>query len=1617
MTTRLLPRNSIEILEARIAPAALPTDPSAFVKATFGGPIEVHAGQVLSTTGTPNSGSYLLYVEKGNALVFFTDMNNNGTVEFNELTGIAAGDGLRLVSFVDIHGDIVTNLVEQTVSFPGGISKTVLSLSDSDSNPSNDVGNTGGDGRVVLNKSIEKIELRSLRASDLTDQNRDGAVDDIDIALRTPVSTYSIFGNIYAGKSFGATDGGLIIDATGLQNFGFQNTSSISVGGIYTGTATSGKFFTFGSSRLDDVNGTLLTFVPARGQAGGDIIGVKAIDSQGRISTTTAFSIKGVYAGDGGIGARGGNIVNVTLNGDNSGGYDVMAGNGGRGSSGGNGGSIINFSDLGSSTSQVRIVSGDGGIGTTGSGGAGGNFDFTTYNVSGLVSIELGSGGDGFKTGGAGASLTSGKFTQPRISVDTTGATLYGTTHIADGRGNYVPVIGTHQVVDFDLDGFGDLVVTTQGLVHQVIVYFGNGAGGFRTVVGADGFAQIDKIYLESPHNPAAMVVADLNDDGVADIAVASNDLGGQGVIMTYLARFEDTNKDGVLSSDEDLNGNGKNDFLGFTGPIYSSLPQLERGDPDTAGQTVDNSFFPFWQSPLQISALTAGDYDGDGKVELAVVTTLYVKREIDGVTGKTLGLSDPIQTLVFMQPDLEKNNVSGQMEFTGQFYVDFGTRKQEVSNPDGTTTTIPAAGLKPYLELRNGEAGVVKIETTALATGPGGSTYDVIIATLPGATDEITGPQINDTRYPILEQGIKVIDYSDRTLGSSPGPEWIGSFEMGYVDTNRLTGNLNIAPNRVEMGGSTVYDFNNDGIADLGIYSPSGYIVTSQGNNGGTPALGKQINGGTGLPTATLDNAGHYTGDYFGPQDTTIQAITSGNTDADGLFDDLVLLTQTGKTVLHLNFVAGPGSTSQAFRFGSGTIGDSASAFGLFYASSKVPAGAYTAVTSLNQDNTDHNALFLTKFGSTAVKYDIVQRTFTLFAGDGGDSSIASGGKGGALGSGGKLTRTTDLLTGEVTTDFVGTLNFTLSGDVRVFAGDGGDGFVNGGAGGAVNGVTTRPLSGSNTNASSENLITSITAGDGGRGVTGTGGTGGTVSQVSLYGAIRIAGGDGGDGKIGGKGGSLTGNGSAIFDGSISGRSAISVTSAGDGGNGTRGGGAGGSITNFHLNINSPLDGDLSLVGGDGGNSVSGKGGSGGSVVNSSPTRNAFIDGDIFLQGGAGGIGTTGGDGGSVTNFALIQRSEAIGVGILSVLGGQGGNGTAGNGGKGGSIANIDVPTVGVPGFGVPTFTAHAYDRVISGDGGSSSKGNGGAGGNVTNVRVTASGGSLAVIAGAGGDALKNGGKGGSLVNIDMDFSASTISKGLLIAGAGGNGHAFVNPNDPNAFGGTIGRGGDGGSISGVSQTGNLDAHIDLIAGNGGDTVNYSSSVIAPKVYAGKGGSISSVVLSGEIGNTDSGAAIKSYNNLLGGETLAEYVNAKFRDPSAPLGVGLTDGDGNVGIVVGAAGRNKAVVFDPDDNPFVYETLPSGAQNGSLSGVSAAALMSAVAGSVDRIASIASTKNLAVFGEIGSDKNPTNSKDYLDKNGVLVPTGSPVPDGRLIDGALVTTVIDIIPAGRVFVF
>jgi hypothetical protein len=218
------------------------------------------------------------------------------------------------------------------------------------------------------------------------------------------------------------------------------------------------------------------------------------------------------------------------------------------------------------------------------------------------------------------------------------------------------------------------------------------------------------------------------------------------------------------------------------------------------------------------------------------------------------------------------------------------------------------------------------------------------------------------------------------------------------------------------------------------------------------------------------------------------------------------------------------------------------------------------------------------------------------------------------------------------------------------------------------------------------------------------------------------------------------------------------------------------------------------------------------------------------------------------------------------------------------------------------------------------------------------------------------------------------------------------------------VGQGGNGGDIIATSQLGGIEARAEFIAGNGGDTVNYGT--IADQTtgrFVGQGGLIRNIIADGTIGNILPGIAIKSYNDIRNGQTMTDFITINLRDP---LSAGSVDDSfGNVGIVVGAAGRLKEgfAGYTTSHAP-IFESNPAfRALNGSLSNVIAREIMSAVAGNVERIAAIKTVADLMVLSgaRIGVDKTVGDPVNYRDKDGNPVPF--PVIDGQLLDGALVS--------------
>lgn len=1621
----------VEPLEQRIAPALLTN----LAPIVLGTPILLDADP---TTAAPSgltaglNGSLLLYVEKGSCLVFTNDLNGNNVFEFNEVTGIAAGDGLRLISFVDIHGDIVTNLR------PDG------TLTDSDGIAAN-----GRDGQILLNSKIESIELRSVRQDEiplgtlLTDK----------IAL----SSYSIFGNIYAGGGFGTLDGGLLIDAsgkgvqeerfTGPGENSFWVDSKSQIGSIRVGSAASGRYFSFGTSGGDDAGGQLRVFTPPSNAAGADIINVRTNDPN------TKFNLGTLQAGDGGYNGRGGDIVNVIVSGDTSGGYGLIAGNAGPGPTGQRGGNIQNWVDYGSITSEVVIKTGNGGQGLVGRGGDGGSITFgnilpidndndpttppvtpeSAATLAARVKITLGDGGDGLTGGGAGGSFPTAKFT-PREPLLAFPLEVVSTWHrpgdigqliSVDASGNPLvvsdPSYHALRGIDFDGDGANDIVYTSaqnggaQG--GQLIVVFGN-----PDPAAANSTDPSRTLFLDAPDNPGALTVGDFNNDGKPDIAVASSNANAGGVQV-------------IFSQYDPLTGA----FTGFSDGIYSPLPAIG-GQIIALGNPYRNA-----EHAVRILELASGDFDGDGAVDLGVMTNL---------------------AFFLMRGDNDPGVNGGAASPAGRFFSD------TVSNGG----VIPADSSDNDVNGVVGEFPVVK--ASALADGG----RDIIFAGRQGVRN-ISGYDYANAQFTFVGVSLGQVDSNRET--SDPGK----TDKISLIDAT--------------MKDYTFLDVNGDGKAEISILtsSPDGFLVNKSDGDGAPTGLFETF---ISNPAATSgENNGIRIGGRSGPSNFGLDLSDGG----------LVgILTHTNQvagvnvnSVMVVDYEAHPNGidplTGNILRFTSVSptfFSVSVGATQLFPAppvyspdqsirafDSYLPMASPTVPTNasllIGLPSKDAGRPFVPLLESIYGFEFLDRNGYFIKAGDGGDSANGPGGRGGSIGN----TLRFDPTTGQA----IGSFDITVPSfpqffaAVRIVGGNGGDGFRDAGAGGTLTGISIRHPIEATVQSNSGLLL----AGDGGNSVKGKGGKGGDVKSVFVEGGDLFVAGFGGNGVIGGAGGSVIGNSFGLADTTVvtdrqdinnSENSQVAVF-AGRGGSGVKLGGNGGDILGFtplFLPNLGQTDGLYHMRAGDGGNATIGSGGRGGNIQDSSPdsSRN-FLNGSIFALAGRGGNGSKGGDGGNIKNFINEATGGQTAL-STTFLAGNGGIGTSGAGGAGGSIINVKTDGTGV-GFQFyfdfsdrESFEslADALDaetpalilplsRMVAGEGGTSLGGTGGKGGDISQVQGTATTSTFAMAAGRGGDGLIRGGDGGSVKTATSNSGSQDVNSSvfgvpitkpqvLIIAGEGGDAYSGVpRTGDPLVPGRKLPTAGNGGSILNFTQDSGDKVNVQLIAGNGGNTPNAGSTTDL-KAKVGRGGSIENVSVVGRIGDTgdpgdSANAPIKAYNPLIGAngdpdapndpkdDRMSYFVRTSLvgqpevtpTDPFQIVALPLVNGDtGNVGIVVGAKGRvhdgNNDGVLDPA--PDVAGSVP----NGSLMNVRAGHILSAVAGHVERIASIQVLKNInisIVGGEFGSDRNIDTtgqtesadgvpyelgsipgSLDYLRPDGTHSPT--PVIGGRLVDGAIV---------------
>lgn len=548
---------------------------------------------------------------------------------------------------------------------------------------------------------------------------------------------------------------------------------------------------------------------------------------------------------------------------------------------------------------------------------------------------------------------------------------------------------------------------------------------------------------------------------------------------------------------------------------------------------------------------------------------------------------------------------------------------------------------------------------------------------------------------------------------------------------------------------------------------------------------------------------------------------------------------------------------------------------------------------------------------GKPVLGDDVIRDAVSVVAGNGGDG--AKGGNGGNVNNS-KIAAKAE--------------NAGPGAEMVLSAGSGGDAVGasgKGGNGGNAKNADARNLNSDFTTGLNAGVLVNGGVGGGSGLSTGRGGDGGSVTGAKLAGFDIVAlGGLGGQGASGGGMGGTV-DGLTVFNVTSGVFNASLLATGGDGGSATVAGkgGKGGSVLNVvNLDANffdpampDPDQRGLVLKGGTGGEGLNGNGGAGGRVQNvNATTRPDFANAAyVILEGGEGGkavVSGKGGNGGGVKKASIFAQGSPLVLGtvIAKAAGGDGGATDAGNGGRGGAVRNIgfivggDVAANGGSGgdgtvsggaggdlkkVNLNTNGTGSSATAASGDGGNGGSANGGAGGAATNVALQSRSGSAFLGTGTGGTGGVKGGKGGA------------ISVANLIA-----------LNSPTVLAGNGQDGGNGGSITNVGIS---SPFFDFISGNvtvaAGDSLGAGKGGAINGVDLVAGTGITAITAGSSIGSAvkgKSGGSIQNANILAGGGPFAE-IRIAAGDSSDSTGAAGATGGAVSGVAI------QGTAMDPD--------------------------------------------------------------------------------------------------------
>jgi len=344
-----------------------------------------------------------------------------------------------------------------------------------------------------------------------------------------------------------------------------------------------------------------------------------------------------------------------------------------------------------------------------------GKLDLVTWDPAGTsFSIALGNGDGTFQalptfSHPPANTVTIGDFNndgKPDLAIISGAAfespgTLYvllnnGDATFQPGIPSIVIPVANLYVADMNGDGNLDIVSLSGGVEGcmgcAVSVALGNGNGTFQSPV-------ITALYSQ----PDGAVIGDFNHDGILDLAISGNSLGGSAVLLlgigdgTFQPGSTISAPNGVPSSiaGGDFNGDGNLDLAMILDNENSTPPYLSviLGNGDGTFQAPVNS-----SGINNLQSVMTGDFNGDGKIDLLLnvnstssnsISLLFGKG--DGTFQSQLSQTLPLNSTPTFVADF---NGDGKPDLLSYTFTSTTTSSQLFLNTGGPTATATASGI-----------------------------------------------------------------------------------------------------------------------------------------------------------------------------------------------------------------------------------------------------------------------------------------------------------------------------------------------------------------------------------------------------------------------------------------------------------------------------------------------------------------------------------------------------------------------------------------------------------------------------------------------------------------------------------------------------------------------------------------------------------------------------------------------------------------------------------------------------------------------------------------------------------------------------------------------------------